>query len=206
MREGERTGNRGRVSRCPVDCIYTRRMFVGTMWITALDFDIEHTYYQAQLKRCPRCGQTKPRSEFHAAKRRADGVQSVCKACRSEIDHARYERKQGRTVPRQKLSDRGRTAWMLSLKAGRPCSDCGGTYPRQVMQWDHLPGFEKLGDISTSSRGKPREAVLEEIAKCELVCANCHALRTFRRNGWGAWSLQELRPGYDAQRSGRSAA
>jgi hypothetical protein len=53
-----------------------------------------------------------------------------------------------------------------------------------VMQWDHLPGTPKLGDISQGLRGLSRDEILEEIAKCELVCANCHAIRTFHRAGW----------------------
>ncbi len=32
-------------------------------------------------------------------------------------------------------------------------------------------------------RGFRRATILEEIAKCELVCANCHAVRTFNRYG-----------------------
>jgi hypothetical protein len=57
------------------------------------------------------------------------------------------------------------------------------------MQWDHLPGAPKLGDISNGLSGRSREEILEEIAKCEIVCANCHAIRTFQRAGWGAWSV-----------------
>lgn len=59
------------------------------------------------------------------------------------------------------------------------------------MQWDHLPGFEKVDDVSSIAWGHPRDEILREIAKCELVCANCHALRTFRRKGWGRWSWRE---------------
>jgi len=59
------------------------------------------------------------------------------------------------------------------------------------MQWDHLPGFVKKGNISTDFWGRPRDEVLRELAKCELVCANCHAVRTFKRNGWGTWSVRE---------------
>jgi hypothetical protein len=32
-------------------------------------------------------------------------------------------------------------------------------------------------------RGFKRETILEEISNCELVCANCHAVRTFNRYG-----------------------
>jgi hypothetical protein len=113
-------------------------------------------------------------------------VQTYCKPCRGVIDHERYERLRGTRIP-TRAWELGRTKWLLSLKEGRPCSDCGRIFPAQVLQWDHLPGASKLGNISTDFRGRSREKVLEEIAKCELVCANCHAIRTFQRAGWGAW-------------------
>lgn len=139
------------------------------------------------MKRCPRCGETKPLSEFHANKSRRDGVQTYCKPCRRQIDHDRYERFRRTRVPTRKW-ERGRAEWLLSLKNGRPCTDCGGTFSPEVMQWDHLPGNAKLGNISTDFRGRSRQEVLDEIAKCELVCANCHAIRTFQRAGWGGWA------------------
>ena len=51
------------------------------------------------------------------------------------------------------------------------------------MQWDHLPGEEKIASLGDLSRRHNRERVLAEIRKCELVCANCHSLRTLRRLG-----------------------
>ena len=61
------------------------------------------------------------------------------------------------------------------------------------MQWDHKPGFEKLGDISADFWDRTRDDILAEIAKCDLVCANCHAVRTFGRSGWGLrWLAEEL--------------
>ncbi len=60
------------------------------------------------------------------------------------------------------------------------------------MQWDHLPAFEKIDDISGGSwAGRTEEEILSEIAKCELGCTNCHSIRTFKRNGWGPWALHE---------------
>ncbi len=52
------------------------------------------------------------------------------------------------------------------------------------MQWDHLPGMTKRREVSNMVlTGFRRETILDEIAKCELVCANCHAVRTFDRYG-----------------------
>ncbi len=148
------------------------------------------------MKKCPRCGLTKPLSEFHKASLRSDGVQSVCKSCRAEIDHARYEATVGRAVDRhpQRAVERGLGVWLASLKAGRACTDCGRIFPPQVMQWDHKPGFEKLGELS-GFWGYSRQEILDEIAKCDLVCTNCHIIRTFARNGWGAeWIREDALP------------
>ena len=66
------------------------------------------------------------------------------------------------------------------------------------MQWDHKPGFEKLGDISADFWDKSRQEVLDEIAKCDLVCTNCHTIRTFERSGWALRWLREKLTRYDA--------
>ena len=49
------------------------------------------------------------------------------------------------------------------------------------MQWDHVPGTVKLGEISAKIRRWSTKLIFEELAKCELVCANCHAIRTYAR-------------------------
>ena len=61
----------------------------------------------------------------------------------------------------------------------RPCADCGIQYPSWVMQFDHVRGEKKFDIAQASSASEKR--LLEEIAKCEVVCANCHAERTYDR-------------------------
>jgi hypothetical protein len=72
------------------------------------------------------------------------------------------------------------------------------------MQWDHLPGSLKLGNISTDLRGRSRQEILDEISKCELVCANCHAIRTFKRAARGGISERVCE--YDFRHGDRTAA
>jgi len=61
-----------------------------------------------------------------------------------------------------------------------PCMDCGKKYPPYVMDFDHRPGEEKLAPVSRLLL-KGVEALLSEVAKCDLVCANCHRVRTYTR-------------------------
>jgi len=70
---------------------------------------------------------------------------------------------------------------MRELKSSRPCTDCGGWFHPAAMTFDHLPGTTKRGDVSNLLYAGYRKVLLDEIAKCELVCANCHAVRTFMR-------------------------
>jgi hypothetical protein len=66
------------------------------------------------------------------------------------------------------------------LKSGQ-CPDCGGNFPPVLMDFDHVRGT-KRGIISRLSGGRMAKAKLfEEVAKCEVVCANCHRRRTLLR-------------------------
>ena len=59
--------------------------------------------------------------------------------------------------------------------------DCGGIYPSYVMEYDHVRGDKRF--IIGQMANHKRERVLEEISKCELVCCNCHRVRTHKRRG-----------------------
>lgn len=65
------------------------------------------------------------------------------------------------------------------LKA-KPCADCGVQYPHYVMDFDHRDPAIKLFTIGPKKTCQI-DRLLAEIAKCDLVCANCHRERTQRR-------------------------
>ena len=59
--------------------------------------------------------------------------------------------------------------------------DCKNRFPVCAMQYDHVRG-EKSDNVSTMvAEGREWSVIETEIAKCELVCANCHAIRTMER-------------------------
>ena len=61
-----------------------------------------------------------------------------------------------------------------------PCVDCGQKFPPECMDFDHLED-KWLNVAKIVSQGYSFDKVLEEITKCELVCANCHRIRTRTR-------------------------
>jgi hypothetical protein len=53
------------------------------------------------------------------------------------------------------------------------------------MDFDHRdPETKHKGIAQMVAYGWSLERLAAEIAKCELVCANCHRLRTAKRAGW----------------------
>jgi hypothetical protein len=73
--------------------------------------------------------------------------------------------------------------WVYEYKNSTPCTDCNIQYPHYVTDFDHLGGDsgEKLNTVSRLINSGSTKQVKEEIAKCELVCSNCHRIRTFKR-------------------------
>lgn len=69
--------------------------------------------------------------------------------------------------------------FIKDLKIGKPCTDCGRAYHHSQMEFDH-PLDNKIRNISKMQRYSQKR-ILEEVAKCELVCSNCHHLRTWKR-------------------------
>lgn len=116
------------------------------------------------------------------AKRR-DGMTSEQKE-RNRAYSKRYRaanREKSRKANREYMAQRRteRKAFIYALK-DRPCMDCGGEFHPVCMQFDHRDSTQKkfnVGERFALARMVDLEA---EIAKCDIVCANCHALRTWR--------------------------
>lgn len=105
---------------------------------------------------------------LHCSVCRADsGAASKCSSCKAKYDRRR----------RKELLD------IIRKLKSLPCMDCGIQYPFYVMQFDHRPGTIKKDEVAKMAhRCRSLSVILEEIEKCDLVCANCHFERTWQRS------------------------
>jgi hypothetical protein len=62
-----------------------------------------------------------------------------------------------------------------------PCADCGER-DVVVLEFDHVRG-KRIGISRLMLSGGSIRVLMEEIAKCDVVCANCHRRRTYMRSG-----------------------
>ena len=65
------------------------------------------------------------------------------------------------------------------------CMDCGNTN-LVVLTFDHRVPADKSFNLSCHKHVS-KKALLAEIAKCDVVCANCHFIRTAKM--FGSWRL-----------------
>lgn len=62
-----------------------------------------------------------------------------------------------------------------------PCMDCKKKYPYYVMDFDHRPDEDKKFELAGAHAKHGKNVILAEIAKCDVVCSNCHRKRTHIR-------------------------
>lgn len=103
-------------------------------------------------------------------------------------DKEKYEQYRERSKQRRyessrsiRLANRG---WFDEQKK-KPCLDCGVSYPPIVMEFHHRDKSQKEITPSQALARRSRQGVLDEIAKCDLLCANCHRLRHVDDGDWG---------------------
>ncbi len=83
-------------------------------------------------------------------------------------------------VAEKKNRKRQRLREIVRSAKAVPCADCGCSYPYYVMDLDHI-GEDKTMIVSKLVNFGATARLLAEIAKCEVVCANCHRARSWLR-------------------------
>lgn len=130
-------------------------------------------------KTCPKCERSLSVSAFSRNASRSDGLQSWCRECKKVQDTEYYQRNKPRYLAYNRKQYAKLKEELAALKSF-PCADCHGVFPPYVMDFDHLDATLKRFDVGRA-RKYSLDEIKREIAKCELVCANCHRIRTHER-------------------------
>ena len=121
---------------------------------------------------CDSCGKVEVRGVFTNL--------LLCQDCRAEVIRRHH----------QTLIARNRK-FVDGLKKGVPCMDCGRVWHPVAMDFDHREPAKKFRSVSfLVTGGRSLDSIRTEIAKCDLVCACCHRIRTHgRAHGEGSLSV-----------------
>ena len=138
------------------------------------------------MKICSRCESSKPLEQFARRAKSKDGLSVWCKSCFSEYEAERYatlpSERERKTANKQRRRLRNQNN-VRELLQKTSCMDCGNADWR-VLEFDHRDPAEKSFTIAVRMEVS-WEALKAEIEKCDVVCANCHRIRTAEY--FGTW-------------------
>lgn len=102
----------------------------------------------------------------------------VCSNCHRERTHNRSVHqnvnKKSKTPTRDKLF-----LIVNKIKESSSCMDCDQSYHSYQMDFDHRDQTLKINGITDMIVSQQSiEIIMSEIDKCDLICANCHAMRS----------------------------
>lgn len=126
------------------------------------------------------CKECNKESEFSLRTKRGKLVpQSKCRECNKRYQKKHYKSNKHSYITKNNIYRNKNYSLLLDYLRTRACKDCGNSDLR-VLEFDHL--YNKKVGISKLIRNASWETVLLEISKCEIVCANCHRIRTLTRS------------------------
>jgi hypothetical protein len=99
-----------------------------------------------------------------------------------------YHVGEGQKEKTKERTNRNRTILKRKLwdyKESKGCIDCGEMYPSWMLDFDHKPEFKKVDSPTQMIHKYSWEKAMEEVKKCDVVCPNCHRIRTYCRNQSG---------------------
>lgn len=127
------------------------------------------------MKTCTRCNETKELSAFHKkASIKRDGLQSHCKACEKIAHRNHYEANKNTYVKRSSERRMRLAQEYHAWKTQQKCCRCDET-DECCLEMHHFNPSEKehgLASFAMSNFGN--DAWYAELAKCIIVCSNCH--------------------------------
>src|SRR5688572_25325919 len=87
-----------------------------------------------------------------------------------------YARNRAQEIERVRLRQDATIEFLRDLRR-IPCADCAGTFEPHQMDFDHRdPTTKSFAVMTGRAMLMSRVRLLEEIAKCDVVCAHCHAI------------------------------
>lgn len=132
------------------------------------------------MKRCNKCLKEKEPHQFNFHFKAKGIKKKHCIECEHVYYRLHYVNNQRQYIDKAKSDKKAKIAFVRAIKSKTPCTDCHILFPYYVTDFDHL-GDKEFNLNSNDMKNVGWNRLKKEIAKCELVCSNCHRIRTHTR-------------------------
>jgi hypothetical protein len=123
---------------------------------------------------CTQCGISGGAETFHRSGRSPDGLHAWCKRCLSKRNKKAARENPGMWGRYKSGARRSRSQFIADLKSDRGCMFCRERHPA-CLEFHHRDPDHKHATVSQMrDRAATRERIEAEIAKCDVLCSNCH--------------------------------
>ena len=96
-----------------------------------------------------------------------------------------YQKNKSKQLKYNKSVKKAYKAWWKEYKATLSCNRCGENHPATIDFHHKNPAEKKTSVYELTNNNMGRERVMEEVAKCEVLCANCHRKEHWEEGGNG---------------------
>jgi len=131
------------------------------------------------IKYCPKCKKIKFDQDFNRDRQTKDGRCGWCRICKRADQKVRYHADQKEILTQRAAHRLVRRLWFDEYRSKLSCQECGFSHPG-ALQFHHRKTETKRYNISIIvAQAYSMKTILKEIAKCDILCANCHSIHHF---------------------------
>ena len=122
----------------------------------------------SEFKTCTKCSVRSPVDNFRL---KSGYRENVCKKCRNSAANRK-------TAWKDMPSVDAKHAFVTAAKLSAGCYHCGYKEHPAALQYDHIDPSTKKKSIA-SCMGSAWTVLINEMAKCRVLCANCHNIHHY---------------------------
>lgn len=132
--------------------------------------------------RCPHCATDKPETDFRWRNKAKNIRATLCRPCFAIYEKQRYKTHPTRAKRIRETNEERRKRnllWLYAYLESHPCEQCGEP-DILVLDFDHIDPSKKLYTVTNPNLFSLKR-LQEEVAKCRVLCSNCHRRHTAKQ-------------------------
>lgn len=130
-------------------------------------------------KTCAKCSTVKEPEDFYRSSKTKDGRNYWCKSCQRAYYQKRVKENPDYFLRFQRVSRAEKRKRATDAKVESGCADCGERH-LACLEFHHLdPSKKELEVMKFVDQNAAWETIEAEMAKCIVLCCNCHRIRHY---------------------------